>query len=85
MTKKQKQNKGRRENNSMSIKEADIKKGWAEMEMIARKSSVLPPDVDPNTADLSDLFEWGSWVAQKANLTKEDSHKLLRELRKSKK
>lgn len=69
----------------MSIKEADIKKGWTEMKIIAKRSSVASPEVDSNFTDMSDLFEWGSWVAPKCKLTKADSKRLLNELRKSKK
>lgn len=44
----------------MSIREADIKKGWTEMEAIAGKCFAVPPKVDPNhESDLSDFFEWG--------------------------
>lgn len=70
----------------MSISEADIKKGWTEMEAIAGKCFAVPPKVDPNhESDLSDLFEWGNWVSRKCKLSKADSRRLLSELRKSKK
>jgi len=90
MTKDNKQetgnkNKRRREEKFMSIKETDLKKGWTEMETIAKRCSAAPPNIDSNSTDLNDLFEWGSWVVQKGKLTKSDSRRLLNELRKSKK
>ncbi len=79
-------NKKRREEKPvMSINEADIKKGWAEMETIAEGYTAALPLVDPDNEDLSDLFAWGNWVAHKCELTKVDSKRLLSELRKSKK
>lgn len=55
------------------------------MKEMAKRCSTAPPEVDSNPADLSDLFEWGNWVAQKCKLTKADSKRLLSELRNSKK
>lgn len=69
----------------MSIKDADIKKGWTEMETISTSVAFTPPGVDPDSEDLSDLFKWGNWVAHKCKLTKADSRRILDELRKSKK
>ena len=80
-----KNKKKREEKQIMSIKEADIKKGWAEMETIAGRSTAVPPQVEPDSEDLSDLFAWGNWVAHKCRLNKDDSRKLLSKLRKSKK
>lgn len=79
-----KSKKRREEKPAMSIKEADIKKGWAEMETIAEGNIAASPQVDPDNEDLSDLFAWGNWVAHKCRLTKVDSRRLLSELRKSK-
>ncbi|HHY38978.1 MAG TPA: hypothetical protein GX507_08650 [Clostridia bacterium] len=40
------------------------------------------PEVDPNSTDLSDLFAWGRAVAERCNLTPEQSKKLLAMVRK---
>jgi hypothetical protein len=56
-------NKRRRGGKFMSIKEADIKKGWTEMETVARRGSAAPPNIDSNSTDLGDLFQWGAIYA----------------------
>lgn len=39
------------------------------------------PPVDPDSSDLSDLFAWGRWVAEQANLSPERSKEILEAVR----
>lgn len=63
---------------------AALEKFYRDAERLLREAEKdFPlPKVDPKSDDLTDLFAWGRAVAERGNLTPEESKKLLALVRK---
>ncbi len=56
-----------------------IQKEWTK---IKKYRETKAPAVSVESDDLEDVFAWGSWVAERGNITPQRSKELLRETRK---